>query len=155
MILVRLFPQWLPPNSQVRLIPAGLWGDYCFLSVFIKFKVVCGATRLGGSRENPEEWQLTFACQDTEEPDQLQNWSAQVLSVWNIRIDDSQRTEDEIHLGLQNVQKGWVRRNFTTQINHAVLLSAFFYQRSSAFKAESASSWCAWILRRYFFTVMK
>lgn len=44
----------------------------------------------------------------TTAPGQLRNWGLK-LNVWNIRIHDSQSTEDEIHLGLQNVQMGWVR----------------------------------------------
>lgn len=88
-------------------------GDYCLLSVFVaRSAAVCSATRPGGSRDNSEVWLLTFyaashARKKKEERSGINfTTTARKFKVWNIRIDDSQRTEDDIHIGLQRCSKG-------------------------------------------------
>lgn len=74
-------------------------GDYYLLWIFIK-----STANPGGSQEkNPEEWHSY-----TDEPRKLRiNFKTKPkFQVWNIRIDDSQRTDGEIHLGLQTCSKG-------------------------------------------------
>lgn len=118
MILARLFRNDCRLISQVCVVPRCVTlcgkGDYCLLSVFVKSPAARGATRYSGSQENPEEGQLTFTRRATK-PRKLRinfKTEAHKFWVWNIRIHDSQRTADDIHLVLQNVQKGWVTLNF-------------------------------------------
>lgn len=101
MILMRLFRDESHLISQVQLRSARLCGkgDYYLLSMSIRPTSACGATQYSGL------WQLTLTRRAANAPDQLPQLK-RTTPVWNIGLDDSPRTEDEIHLGLQNVQKG-------------------------------------------------
>lgn len=103
--------------SKVRLRSARLCGkgDCCLLSVQSALQLTtvdCEKILRSDnwhSHGKPRKLRINFKTE------------ARKFKVWNIRIDDSQRKEDEIHLGLQHVQKGWVSLNFSPEINYAIV----------------------------------